>query len=75
MNPLREKMKNKKNLYIFVTYCIEKKSIETHPVQHDGFFCGKWAGLRTNDVKEDAIYCICFSIVRIVSNEIIITHK
>lgn len=26
MNPLKEKMKNKKNLYIFVTYCIEKKN-------------------------------------------------
>ena len=54
MNPLREKMKNKKNLSIFVTYCIEKKkSIGTHPVGHGGFFCGKWVGMRINDVKGD----------------------
>lgn len=47
-------MKNKKNLYIFVTYCIEKKkSMGTYPVGHGGFFCGKWVGMRINDVKGD----------------------
>ena len=52
MNPLREKMKNKKNLSIFVTYYIGKKI-------HRNTSCWPWwfllwkVGRMINDVKGD----------------------